>query len=814
MLWKGLLGKAMTIGMLPWAMFLVDRCEPVPVYYNKSRPSKHDEIEFGVPRKYLNSSIDINRLQETNSSYGWLNQSMGSVRSNTYAPYTVLCPTESLVRPAKGLRREEEEYIANRQKLTQHSVRSFLHRVNITNFDYDGFLLQLAKPITLGIAISGGGYRAMLTGAGVLAALDERTQASEGAGHLGGLLQSASYISGTSGGSWLIMSLVFNDYRPVELMMDEPLGLWDFEEPLLEGLGMAKAVESVPVSAHRRRTAEAPNSDGQEEEHAPGVGGAERPTSIQTGCDITRNNTWDMSEKDRYNKLTLKPRTKRDLWTKLGVRKSSNGTESESFFFEMLKTFLPAAEAKNETEFTTSSLKKVFAFYRDIQLEVRPKKLSGFYISLTDYWGRALAGKILPRGSRSPGTTFSSIPSLSSFQKYHQPFPIVSANAKWPSKKASNLASYVLEFTPYEFGSWDSHIRGFTDLRFLGTMVDNGVPVVRTDNANVSLCTAGFDNAGFIAATSSSLFNVVLMRVWELVNTSRGGHSAVERILAVFGLSSARSTAAFLGPLPDYALYTPNPFYGYSPGNDKTEQISTARNLYLVDGGEDGQNIPFQPLLQKERAVDMIFALDMTSDIDNWPNGTALALTAQRFHANFSLVETPRFYLLEKGVPVPTPRAVFPQVPSMEEMVECGFNKKPVFFGCYIDRSYPELALATTSEEEIYDNTVLPPLIVYLPNSQYTYLSNTSTFQLSYSSTEMRKMVENGYGIATAGNSTADESFTQCVGCAMVKREFDRIAMGVSEIPSDHFSIPETCLQCYSRYCYIPPSGVTTRDYF
>jgi len=52
----------------------------------------------------------------------------------------------------------------------------------------------------IGVAISGGGYRAAQYGAGVLSALDARNESSKAAG-TGGLLQVMSYISGLSGGS-------------------------------------------------------------------------------------------------------------------------------------------------------------------------------------------------------------------------------------------------------------------------------------------------------------------------------------------------------------------------------------------------------------------------------------------------------------------------------------------------------------------------------------------------------------------------------------------------------------------------------------
>ena len=43
---------------------------------------------------------------------------------------------------------------------------------------------------------------------------------------------------------------------------------------------------------------------------------------------------------------------------------------------------------------------------------------------------------------------------------------------------------------PFEFGSFDPSLNTFTDIKYLGTNVSNGVPV--------DLCVNGFDNSGFI----------------------------------------------------------------------------------------------------------------------------------------------------------------------------------------------------------------------------------------------------------------------------------------------------------------------------
>lgn len=57
------------------------------------------------------------------------------------------------------------------------------------------------------------------------------------------------------------------------------------------------------------------------------------------------------------------------------------------------------------------------------------------------------------------------------------------------------------------------------------------------------------------------------------------------------------------------ALY-PNPFRGVA---NQTFLDSNQQILNLVDGGEDGEVVPIQPLLVKARGVDVIFAIDAVS---------------------------------------------------------------------------------------------------------------------------------------------------------------------------------------------------------
>ena len=146
--------------------------------------------------------------------------------ATAYRPTTTSCPQGTpLVRQVgsnpqrQSLSAGEAEYVSTRELVTRETwpqylanVQSFLQasRTNIVLPEYVGELLTGGLGPTrlprLGIATSGGGYRAAIFGASIMNALDGRNQNAVNAG-LGGLLQAATYLSGLSGGSWLVLSL-------------------------------------------------------------------------------------------------------------------------------------------------------------------------------------------------------------------------------------------------------------------------------------------------------------------------------------------------------------------------------------------------------------------------------------------------------------------------------------------------------------------------------------------------------------------------------------------------------------------------------
>jgi len=555
---------------------------------------------------------------------------------HSYGPEDVACPfNHNITREAHwGLDQREKNWLASRDNVTQQVLKEWLERSSFPDVDIAKFLDNNndPRPIRVGISISGGGFRAMLSGAGMVAALDSNIPDSVSHG-LGGLLQASTYISALSGGAWLLGSLATNNWTSVE-KLQQSQNLWNFQKP------------------------------------------------------------FSPSKKDP-----------------LGIRYD-------------------------------------FSIMRDLQ----DKANGNFPITLTDIWGRLLGAQLFDEGiGHGRGVLWSDLVRKPGMCDFSMPMPIIISDGidlrnktELNAQEAADIKagdhqlpvnSTIYEVTPFEFGSWDSNVDRFIDTMYIGTETINGT-------AETLDCTIGYDNTGFLIGTSSSIFN-------EMLNEIAIGplKSFLDRLDPEW---------LQVGKIMDLALISPNPFLEI----ENTLNTGESKNLGMVDGGENGENIPLSPLLQEDRGVDVIFSFDSSSDTpEGWPDGTALVKTYER-------------QLLENS-------DAFPYITSTSDVVAQGINKRPSFLGCSVDT---------------FANTTRPiqPVIVYIPNSEYTFLSNTSTFKLSYSNSDRDAMIRNGFNAATQNNGTSDSNWKSCVACAIILRSQQRQQL----TPSSQ------CQACYQRYCF------------
>lgn len=160
--------------------------------------------------------------------------------SGNYAPATVACPsTRPTIRGAgSGLSSSERDWLIKRRAATVQPMKDFMSRANIAGFDAESYLNDQAKNVAnlpnIAIAVSGGGYRALMNGAGVLAGMDDRTAGSTDQGGLGGLLQSTTYLAGLSGGGWLVGSLFANNFTSVPAILSNT-DVWQFQTSIFVG---------------------------------------------------------------------------------------------------------------------------------------------------------------------------------------------------------------------------------------------------------------------------------------------------------------------------------------------------------------------------------------------------------------------------------------------------------------------------------------------------------------------------------------------------------------------------------------------------
>lgn len=565
--------------------------------------------------------------------------------SGGYAPGRTSCPSNSsFIREGTSISENEREWIESRHDKTNAAILHYLENAGLEDFDLS-LISDSNLSINIALAFSGGGYRAMLSGAGQLAALDNRSSNAL----LGGVLQSSSYIAGLSGGSWLLSLLYFQNFPSIdEVVLEDPYSVWD----------------------------------------------------------LTASN----SLVNTSNYVTL-------LWSIITT---------------------------NYYKAITHARYWIYGDNEGISNDVAEKQAAGFPTSLTDVWGRGLAHQLFPEGTNNwlSGATWSDIRQISSFANHEMPFPLVTALARRPSSLVYDLNSPIVEFNPYEMGSFDTSINTFHDVKYLGTKVSNGV-------AN-GTCIQGFDNAAFVLGTSSSLFN-------QYLNTLACDDCDTYTGLTKFFLK--RFLTYMSKNYIDIALYKPNPFFGSKFSS--SDNITNSETLYLMDGGLAGEIIPLSTLMVKERALDLVFAFDNNGA--KWPNGEAVISTYER-----------QFTYEGKST-------VCPYIPGESTFGYFNLTAKPTFFGC-----------DAKNLTDLSKDGVVPPIVVYIANRPFEFYSNTSTTKLTYTDQEKKGMITNGFDVASQLNGTFGEDLRACIGCAMIRREQER--QGIEQ--------SDQCKQCFENYCW------------
>lgn len=537
-----------------------------------------------------------------------------------YAPVPATCPSTPLVRQANGVSAPESEYVSRRGAKAAQALEQWLKGID-ASFEagsgnwggpsgWQSWGGSQSKAPVVALTSSGGGYRAMLSGAGFIKGIDAR-EAGTGSS-VAGLYQALTYHAGLSGGSWLLSSIIGNDYPTISYLQK---ALWE------QGL---------------------------------------------------------------QNQVLVPP------------------------------ILLSAAAAP---------------VYADVAASVRAKEAAGYPPSIIDPWGRLLSYSLLPGPEGGVGITISDVAGYDNFTNYNAPYPVITAlgvnrflNECIPLPNATQY-----EFSPYEFGSWDTGVDAFVSSEYLGTPLSAGVPT--------GSCITNLDNLGFILGTSSNVFGSICGPVPAANSTGVMAIDLVENFaeLAAPGQPGLPESAIF-------APFFPNPFKNFP----SSSLISAQPGLELVDGGvgEAPQGDPIWPFLNRPE-IDVIIVNENSADTAaNFPNGSEIVNTYNAATA--------------AGL------TRMPVIPSVDVFVSEKLDQKPTFFGC---------------------NTPETATIIWVPNFNYTFQSGQPTAKILYYVNETQGMISNGVQIANYGGK---EGWPLCLACGIMAKSGENLPAGCTQCLEDY----------------------------
>ncbi|TFK49593.1 lysophospholipase [Heliocybe sulcata] len=579
-----------------------------------------------------------------------------STASQAYTPQAGPCPANfTLVRQAgdpatgQGLSPQEQSYIdARRSEVLPGAFRQYLDNVILTGIPLPYYVYSIlgdfntsALP-TIAIAVSGGGYRAAMFGAGVMNAFDGRNESAAEAG-TGGLLQATSYMAGLSGGSWLVYSLAQANFPTIEELVLGP-----------------------------------PNPE------------------------ITGYGGWTTS----LGTLTLDP--------------SANGTLNYEYM--------------NQT--TAAITGKYDAGYPVSIVDILAQTLGRHFLN-----GTTAANFFDNSTLHGAGVMYSDLVDVPTFSAHEQPFTIVVADgwSKYPYGPDGGEAlgsvvppsNVIYEFNAYEMGSYDPQLSAFAPMTYLGT-------------TNASVCVTGFEQASFVMASSSD-YNAMFNSSPAAINATAGQW-----------ISLVNNSLPQPGVQLDVALW-PNPFQGR--GNGSFTEVNETL-LSLVDGGTDGQGLPLQPFLVKARNVDVLIAVDVNAEVNNYATGDSFTQSGTRAALFPGIYSFP---------PIPASNATF---------VAQNLTLHPTFFGC---------------------GTPETPLIVYIANGGppkgQVAVTNASTD--TYTESLIQGILAQTFDMTTQGfpadpTAARDPEWAACLACAIADRERERLGIARQGV----------CETCMARYCW------------
>ncbi|KAA8641484.1 Lysophospholipase 1 [Aspergillus tanneri] len=214
-------------------------------------------------------------------------------------------------------------------------------------------------------------------------------------------------------------------------------------------------------------------------------------------------------------------------------------------------------------------------------------------------------GVVPPTSSSTPppttvaSTTWSSIALTDTFKRGQMPLPLVVADGR-NLAKGHRHQLHRLRVQPLGI----RHL-GSLRLRLLRHWNSSALDSRGSKLADDEKCVRGFDNAGFVMGTSSSLFNQGLLRL----NKTDAPTSSKDTMYKLLKHGPKRR---------GYRRLLPNPFYRY---RNATHLRPAARSRCCRRRRRRSEHPSLHPVIRPSRHVDVVFAVDSSADTNSWPNG-------------------------------------------------------------------------------------------------------------------------------------------------------------------------------------------------
>lgn len=406
--------------------------------------------------------------------------------------------------------------------------------------------------------------------------------------------------------------------------------------------------------------------------------------------------------------------------------------------FEPISTLSPGWRLSEENDLWDWNVAK---HYRKIYKAIKKKRKAGFHISIVDFWGRLLSRLFINDPTQSDpnqgvGVLWSSIRETPRYRAREAPYVMAVTTSRPGTKQDFTPDSPIYEFSAEEFGVFHPHLNASIPMEYLGSLRPN-LPQPGT-------CVRGYDNAGFVMGMSSNIYSMI--------------DAPKKKSMVLKIIDKLTDDDNFEGKVPNtFQNLAQEPHDGSPPFQDNQRDI-----ILMADCGFIAESIPIYPLIQPERRIDVIMAVDASTDGKNinphsktYPNGTALFVSYRR-------TQLPQY----QGYHMP-------KIPDAFDgsFINASYHRRPTFFGC---------------------NELGAPIIIYFPNYYAVDETNVPTAKTTFTPEDVEKFYKNGFAIASQNaGPTKNNEWPACLACAIIDRQVTR--NGAKRTPQ--------CQACFKQYC-------------